>query len=61
MHISNIYNLVVILIEKTEIEYFKYKGKHEDFSKIRLLKSQLSDLHELRRSIEKLHNFKQKI
>ncbi len=60
MPISNIYYLVIISINKLENESFIYK-RNKDFSKLRDIKSKLFDLHELRRAIERLDNFKQDI
>lgn len=57
MRISNIYDFVIILIKKLENECIKYKEKSEDISKVKILKSELSDLHELRRIIEEFENF----
>ena len=53
MHIFRIYKLVVILIEQAEIEYFQYKENNQNSTNLRVLKYQLSDLHEIRRFIKK--------
>ena len=53
MHIFRIYTLVVILIEQAEIEYFQYKENNQNSKNLRVLKYQLSDLHEIRRFIKK--------
>ena len=48
MHIFRIYKLVVILIKQAEIEYFQYKENNQNSKNLRVLKYQLSDLHEIR-------------
>lgn len=53
MHIFRIYKLVVILIEQAEIEYFQDKENNQNSKNLRVLKYQLSDLHEIRRFIKK--------
>ena len=53
MHIFRIYKLVVILIEQAEIEYFQYKENNQNSKNLRVLKYQLSDLHEIRSFIKK--------
>lgn len=53
MHIFRIYKLVFILIEQAEIEYFQYKENNQNSKNLRVLKYQLSDLHEIRRFIKK--------
>ena len=53
MHIFRIYKLVVILIEQAEIEYFQYKENNQNSKNLRVLKYQLSVLHEIRRFIKK--------
>ncbi len=53
MHIFRIYKLVVILIKQAEIEYFQYKENNQNSKNLRVLKYQLSDLHEIRRFIKK--------
>mgnify|MGYP006342002583 FL=1 len=53
MHIFRIYKLVVILIKQAEIEYFQYKENNQNSKNLRVLKYQLSDLHENRRFIKK--------
>ena len=53
MHIFRIYKLVVILIVQAEIEYFQYKENNQNSKNLRVLKYQLSDLHEIRRFIKK--------
>ena len=53
MHNFRIYKLVVILIEQAEIEYFQYKENNQNSKNLRVLKYQLSDLHEIRRFIKK--------
>lgn len=58
MPIFNIYYLVHTTITKLEKESIKYKKEYRDFSKLRDIKSQLFDLHELRRAIERLDSFK---
>ena len=53
MHIFRIYKLVVILIKQAEIEYFQYKENNQNSKNLRVIKYQLSDLHEIRRFIKK--------
>ena len=53
MHIFRIYKLVVILIKQAEIEYFQDKENNQNSKNLRVLKYQLSDLHEIRRFIKK--------
>lgn len=53
MHIFRIYKLVVILIKQSEIEYFHHKENNQNSTNLRVLKYQLSDLHEIRRFIKK--------
>ncbi|MBD3830691.1 MAG: hypothetical protein IE890_09400 [Arcobacter sp.] len=52
-----IYEMVIIAINKTEIECSKYKEKIEDINIKKNLKCELSDLHEIRRTIERFDNF----
>lgn len=52
MHIFRIYKLVVILIKQAEIEYFHHKENNQNSKNLRVLKYQLSDLHEIRRFIK---------
>lgn len=54
-----IYNMVIIAIKDTEKESNKYKKNIEDLPKKRFLKLELSNLHEIRRTIERFKNFKE--
>lgn len=54
-----IYEMVIIAIENTEKECNKYKKNIEDLPKKRFLKLELSNLHEIRRTIERLKDFKE--
>lgn len=56
-HTASFYEMVIIAINKTEIECSKYKEKIEDINIKKNLKCELSDLHEIRRTIERFDNF----
>lgn len=53
----NIYEIVILSIKDIEKENNEYKQNIEDIHKTKALKFELSNLHEIRRTIEKLENF----
>jgi hypothetical protein len=53
----NIYEIVILSIKDIEKENDKYKQNIEDIHKSKILKFELSNLHEIRRTIERFENF----
>ncbi len=53
----NIYKIVISSIKNIEEENDKYKQNIGDIHKTKILKFELSNLHEIRRTIEKFDNF----